>query len=112
MSAEAVLADLLACGIEPSLSPTGNGIEVPAGRLTAEQRRQVVAHKAELIDLLQQYARLTDALLIAAMRACDHWNDSPAAREQMRRECLATPRNQQRDLLKHFRSAYGSGGVQ
>lgn len=47
-----------------------------------------------------------EALIAAAMRACDHHDDGPAAREQMRRDCLATPHQLRADLLAHFQRAY------
>lgn len=47
-----------------------------------------------------------DELIEAAMRACDHWNDSAAAREQMRRECLDTPIHLRAELRDHFIKAY------
>lgn len=49
------------------------------------------------------------ALLDAAMRACDFWQDSPQAREAMRRECMATPEHLRADLLAHFRLNYSGG---
>jgi hypothetical protein len=42
-----------------------------------------------------------------AWGACDHWGDTPQAREQMRQDCLNTPPNQRADLLAHFKSTYG-----
>jgi hypothetical protein len=46
--------------------------------------------------------RLTNEVIAAAMRRCDQFNDSAAAREQMRRDVLAVPAHQQQDLLDHF----------
>lgn len=45
-------------------------------------------------------------LISAAMRACDVWNDSTEAREQMRRECAEIPAHLRADLLVHFRKTY------
>lgn len=45
-------------------------------------------------------------LLDAAMRACDAWNDTAQARDQMRRECLETPPHLRADLLDHFNNTY------
>lgn len=45
-------------------------------------------------------------LVQAAMRACDHWNDPPPAREQMRQDCLATPAALRNELIDHFRKTY------
>ena len=47
--------------------------------------------------------RLTADLLKAAMRVCDKYGDSKAAREAMRRECLELSPHLQADLLIHFR---------
>ena len=46
--------------------------------------------------------RLAKALIAAAMRVCDQHNDSEAAREEMRHECLKLPPHLQQDLLNHF----------
>lgn len=40
------------------------------------------------------------------MRACDHFGDGPTAREQMRRDCLATPPEMRQGLLDHFNREY------
>jgi len=106
MTAAAILAELLDCGITPAVTPDGRGIEVPAKRLTDAQRAAVLAHKPELIACIQESARITSELLTAAMHACNHWGDGPAAREQMRRDCLNTPPHLRADLLAHFRTTY------
>lgn len=108
MSARSVLADLLAHGIELECTPDGRSLTVPAGALTPSQRAQVLAHKAELIRLVQESSRITHQLLLAAMRACDHWGDTLQAREQMRQDCLNTPPHLRVDLLEHFKKHYGS----
>lgn len=41
-------------------------------------------------------------LLDAAMRACDAWNDTALAREQMRQDVLQTPPHLRADLLDHL----------
>lgn len=46
--------------------------------------------------------RLINEVIAAAMRRCDQFNDSAAAREQMRLDVLAVPAHQQQDLLDHF----------
>jgi hypothetical protein len=50
--------------------------------------------------------RVTAELLAAAVRACDFHGDSPAAGEQMRADCLATPPHLRADLLAHFTTTY------
>ena len=52
--------------------------------------------------------RVTADLIKAALLACDHWGDSPADRDLMRLECLATPAHLQADLLNHFKKTYGN----
>jgi hypothetical protein len=51
--------------------------------------------------------RVLAELIQAAMHACDHWNDSETAREEMRHQCNQTPPHLRGDLLAHFRAAYG-----
>ena len=48
----------------------------------------------------------SEQLLEAAMLACDHHHDGPAAREQMRADCLALPVDLRADLLAHFKQTY------
>lgn len=107
MTADAILSDLLANGITPELTHDETGIEVPAGRLTPEQRQAIRNHKPELIEAIREASRITSELLTAAMRACDHYGDSPAAREQMRADCLATRPELGAQLLAHFNRTYG-----
>lgn len=106
MTARAILAGLLAHGIELQCTPDGKNLVVPAGCLTPQQRAQVLAHKPELIRLVLEADQLTRQLLQAAMRVCDHWGDNPAARKQMRQDCLSTPPHLRPDLLAHLRTTY------
>ena len=69
MTAETILSELIESGIEPAVTPDGTGIEVPAGKLTDAQRAAILGTKTELIACIQESARLTSELLIAAMRA-------------------------------------------
>lgn len=105
MIADAILADLLAHGIEPTVTLDGLGIEVPAGRVSPEQRTAIIAHKAELIARLIDYSRITTGLIKAAMEVCDEHGDDEAARQAMRDECLSLPVHLQADLLNHFKGA-------
>ena len=59
--------------------------------------RQVSHESAEL---------LTARLIAAAMRCCDHHGDGPAAREQMRQECMATPLRQRVCLFDYLNETY------
>lgn len=47
-------------------------------------------------------------LLNEAMRVCDLWRDSQAARDQMRDDIYQTPPHLRADLLEHFRQTYGA----
>ena len=49
-------------------------------------------------------SRLTTRLMAAAMRRCDHFNDSDDAREAMRLDVLKTPLRLQQELLDYFNS--------
>lgn len=106
MTARAILAGLLAHGIELECTPDGKNLLVPAGCLTPEQRALVLAHKPELIQLVLESVHLTELLLQAAMRACDQWEDGQAARERMRQDCFNTPPHLRADLLQHLRGTY------
>lgn len=108
MTAATILQELLAAGIEPSLTADGANIWVPGNTLSDAQRAAIRTHKPELLALLRHSTHLTADLLAAAARACDHWNDSQAARYEMRRQCLETPPHLQAELLQHFRTAYPS----
>ena len=102
MTPEAILADLIQCGIEPSVTPDKTGIVVPAGKLTEAQRAAVLGHKPALIACILESARVTSQLLEAAMRRCDQFNDSDKARQDMREQVLETPPHLRQDLLDHF----------
>lgn len=78
----------------------------PASRLTDEMRQLIRDHKPLLVVMLKEAHSTVDALVTAAMRACDHHGDGEAARQQMRQECLATPTHWQSDLLAHFRETF------
>ena len=102
MTPETILADLIQCGIEPSVTPDKTGIVVPAGKLTEAQRAAVLGHKPALIACILESARVTQQLLEAAMRRCDQFNDSEKARQDMRKQVLETPPHLRQDLLEHF----------
>ena len=93
-------------------------------RLSDDERRALLADgalpaaKAEVPPLLRKPG--TDgnrreptkaALLAAAMRACDHWGDSPAARQAMRDQLAEAPRHLHAELLQHFERNYPQGGT-
>ena len=65
-----------------------------------------VAHKPELLEFLHAASLTTVDLIEAAMRACDHFGDSEASRDQMRTDCANVPPHQRADLREHFRRSY------
>lgn len=102
MTPQELFAKLVADGVRLKLSGDGANLVVPAGSLSADQRAMVLSHKADILALLVE-ARKTAAWLIeAAMKACDMHNDSEAARQEMRQDCLRLPPHLRQDLLDHF----------
>jgi hypothetical protein len=49
-----------------------------------------------------------DALMAAALKACDFHNDSVLAREAMRLQVMETASEHHADLLEHFHTVYGA----
>lgn len=103
MTPEAILADLIQCGIDPDVTPDKTGIVVPAGKLTEAQRAAVLGHKPALIACILESARVTTELIEAAMRAAAHWRDDP---DEWRRQCMEVPPHQRADLLEHLQREY------
>ena len=60
-------------------------------------------HRQAVLDCVTESSRLTARLMAAAMRRCDDFNDSEAARQAMRQDVLATPLHLRQDLLDHFK---------
>ena len=104
MNPTAILCELWADGVSVTLAPDGTSLAVPANRLTPAQREFIKTHKPALIEFLMQTSAITDAVIAAAMRRCDQFNDSAAARQQMLQDVQAVPPHQQQDLLDHFQN--------
>lgn len=107
MNAEAVLANLLARGIEPSLTADETSIVLPVPSIDPATRQAILNCKPELIERIRESTRITSKLLAAAMRACDVYGDDEAARQAMRADVLATPPELRAGLLEHFTRTYG-----
>ncbi len=91
------------------MSVRADGAELvlkPAEHLTPALRELIVAHKPELLEFLHAASLTTVDLIEAAMRACDHFGDSEASRDQMRTDCANVPPHQRADLREHFRRSY------
>ena len=108
MTAASILEVLWAQGFTVSLVGNDRLAVSPASTLHHVHRELLLVHKAAIVALLIEAKATTDALVKAAMLACDHWGDSPADRDLMRSECLATPAHLQADLLNHFTKTYGA----
>lgn len=106
MTAASILEVLWAQGFTVNLVGNDRLAVSPSSTLHESQRELLRANKAELVALLRDAKATTDALVKAAMRACDHFNDSPADRALMRLDCLNTPLHLQANLLNHFLKNY------
>ena len=106
MTAASILEVLSVQGFTVSLVDNDRLAVSPSSKLHDSQRELLRANKAEIVALLREAKATTDALVKAAMRACDHWGDNPADRADMKRECIATPPHLQADLLNHFKKTY------
>lgn len=93
---------------------SGVALRLDGGKIKASGRPEALAamvpqlreHRTELFDFLADAHTTATALLEAAMRACDHYNDEQQARAQMRDECLSTPPALWKDLMEHFQRSY------
>lgn len=99
-------------------NPANTGLqayeEVANGWLTLANSEPAISQEPPKLARLAKLAishesaeLLTARVIAAAMKACDAHDDGPAAREQMRREVLTTPPEQQAELLQHFVETYG-----
>ena len=81
--------------------PTGRIYEFPQG---------VSAVSSVGVTAIFENCISVEELIAAAMRACDHHGDSPAARQQMVKDCLDTPPELRQELRAHFIRAYRATG--
>lgn len=78
---------------------------VPTGRVY-EFSKGVSSVSSVGVTAIFENCISAEELLAAAMRACDHWGDGPAAREQMVKDCLDTPPELRQELREHFDNTY------
>ena len=104
MTPAALLYDLWQCGIQPRTDPQAQHLLLPANKLTPDQRQALTECKAAVLELLT--APLMQELMAAAMKACDHWQDGPQARMQMRLDVWNTPPHLRAELLAQFKKEY------
>lgn len=73
----------------------------PAPTAKTDERGVLSVSSVGVVALFENHA-LSDALMEAAMRRCDQFNDSDKARQDMREQILETPPHLRQDLLDHF----------
>lgn len=78
---------------------------VPSGRIYEFQRGVSSVSSVGVTGIFENCIS-AEELIEAAMRACDHWGDSPQARDDMRRQCKEIPVHLRGELMEHFRTSY------
>jgi hypothetical protein len=116
-----VLEAVSKAGLSMCLTETGSIKASPPDLITPGIRQLIKTNKQALVKALRPAehslpvhapalsaeAELERQLVEAAMRACDHWGDSPAAKAEMLADIHRTPQHQRLSLLEHFLAAYG-----
>lgn len=119
MSARDILHDLMQAGVSLRLAKDGVNLTAPAGTMTTAQRELVIANKPAIVTYLQASSGPSrpwpssegqgadtsppDFLMETAMLICDKYEDSEAARAEMRADIENTPPELRADLLANFR---------
>ncbi len=81
-------------------------LAAPTGGLSKKSSGVKAVSSVGVVALFENHTLSAD-LMAAAMHACDKWGDSPAARQQMRLDVLATSKDLRQDLRDHFDQTYG-----
>ena len=106
MSALTLIRQAISAGVTLRIDEGGTLKAAGPSDTLREWPPRLRAHKSELLEFLQDAHASTAQLVEAAMRCCDHFGDSPAAREQMRQDVIDTPPHLRADLLHHLSRAY------
>ena len=106
MSAAVLIRQAFSAGVKLRIDDCGSLKAAGPSDTLREWSPRLRAHKSELLEFLQDAHASTAQLVEAAMRCCDHFGDSPAAREQMRQDAIDTPPHLRADLLHHLSRAY------
>ena len=80
-------------------------LSVPTGS-TCEISRGISSVSSVGVTGIFENCISAQELIAAAMRASDHWNDGPVARQQMVKDCLDTPLELRPELLDSFFTNY------
>ena len=91
------------CTDETVETPLSSVLSVPPGAIYYLPDRLSSVSSVGVWAVFEN-TQLASDLIKAAMRRCDQFNDSEAARAEMRQQCRELPPHLQRDLLEHFES--------
>ncbi|MFZ2388455.1 MAG: hypothetical protein WAW69_11715 [Polaromonas sp.] len=111
MAPEKILSLLWGHGFHVSLTADDSLKVSPSSTLHPSLRELIRANKAVIVALLVEARKTTSWLIAAAMEVCDRHNDSDAAREEMRQDCLKLAPHLQQDLLDHFQGKTPVNGI-
>lgn len=107
MEAIEILRRLFAVGVRLELR--GDRLRAwPATSLDDQLRALIRSNKPALVVYLAEAHKTSAELIEVALRACDFYDDSPEARDQMQRECINTPPHLLADLRDYFNQTYGN----
>lgn len=84
-------------------TPLSSVLSVPSGRILQFPMGVSSVSSVGVVGIFENCIPVEE-LLQAAMCACDHWGDSPQAREQMRREILEAKPEHRAELLRVFKT--------
>lgn len=89
------------CTDETDETPLLSVLSVPPGAVYHLPDRLSSVSSVGVLAVFEN-TQLASDLIEAAMKRCDEFNDSEAARAEMRRDCLGLSPAMQLDLLQHF----------
>lgn len=112
MSADTLLREAMTAGVTLRIDEGGTLKAAGPSDTLREWSPRLRQHKTELLEFLQDAHATTAQLVEAAMRCCDYFGDSPAAREQMRQDVIDTPPHLRADLLQHLAGQYPPKGAE
>lgn len=78
---------------------------VPIGRIYEFPKGVSSALSVGVVGIFENCISVEE-LIAAAMRACDHHGDGPAARQQMVEDCISTTPELRQELREHFINHY------
>ena len=91
MSAAVLIRQAFSAGVKLRIDDCGSLKAAGPSDTLREWSPRLRAHKSELLEFLQDAHASTAQLVEAAMRCCDHFGDSPGAREELEVGQLVPP---------------------